>query len=105
MANGRLAAVTPAANTSTLLYQSPSTVTSSISISACNTSATTAKIRLSLDTSAAVGIVTASCIEYNSSIPGGNILERGGIVVSNQQKIFCYSDVDGVNFVVYGYES
>lgn len=105
MANGRLAASSPAANTETLLYQVPSSLTASISISACNTNASSAKIRISLDTSSAVGIATTNCIEFNSTIPASNTLERGGIVLSNQQKIFCYSDLGGVNFVVYGYES
>lgn len=105
MANGRLAAVTPAANTEALLYQVPSSLTASISITACNTNGSSAKIRLSLDTSTAVGIVTTNCIEFNSDIPASNVLERGGIVLSNQQKVFCYSDIGGVNFVVYGYES
>ena len=105
MANGRLAASSPAANTETLLYQAPSATTSSISISACNTNAVAAKIKISLETSAAVGIATTNCIEFNSSIPATSTLERGGIVVSNQQKVFCYSDLGGVNFVVYGYES
>ena len=105
MANGRLAASSPAANTDTLLYQAPSSMTSSISISACNTNGSTAKIRISLETSSAVGIASTNCIEYNSSISASSVLERGGIVVANQQKVFCYSDIGGVNFVVYGYES
>jgi hypothetical protein len=105
MANGRLAVSSPDANTETQLYQAPSSLTSSISISACNTNGSAAKIRISLDSSTAVGIATTNCIEYNSSVPASTTLERGGIVVANQQKIFCYSDIGGVNFVVYGYES
>lgn len=105
MANGRLAASSPAANTETLLYQVPSSLTASISISACNTNGGSAKIKISIDSSAAVGIATTNCIEFNSSIPASSTLERGGLVVANQQKIFCYSDIGGVNFVVYGYES
>ena len=104
MANGRLAAVTPAANTDTLLYQVPSSSTASIAICICNTNVVSSNIRLSIENSAAVGIATTNCIEYDTTIPPYSSSERGGIVLSNQQKLFCASSVSNVNFIVYGYE-
>lgn len=105
MANGRLAASSPAANTDTLLYQVPSSLTGSISISITNTNSASSVVRLSIENSSAVGIATTNCIEYDTSITALSTFERGGIVLGNQQKLFCKSSVSGVNFIVYGYES
>jgi hypothetical protein len=104
MANGRLAAVTPTANTDTLVYQVPVTSTASISISITNTNNNSSNIRLSIENSAAVGIATTNCIEYDTGIAPFSTFERGGIVLGNQQKLFCKSSVSNVNFIVYGYE-
>lgn len=104
MANGRLAAVTPTADTDTLLYQAPASTTSSITINICNTSVMSSLIRISIENSSAVGIASTNCIEYDHQIEANGVLERGAIVLDNQQKVFCRSKLSGVNFVVYGYE-
>lgn len=104
MANGRLGAVTPNANTDTLLYQVPASTTASLAISVCNTNTTTAGIQISIENSSAVGIATTNCIEFNALIAQNSVHERGGIVLGSQQKLFCNSSVSGVNFIVYGYE-
>ena len=104
MANGRLAAVTPTANTDTLLYQVPAAATASVAIAICNTNSLTTNIRISIENSSAVGIASTNCIEFDMSILGESAMERGGLVLGNQQKLFCNSSVSGVNFIVYGYE-
>lgn len=104
MANGRLAAVTPTANTDTLSYQVPTSSSASISISICNTNVVSSNIRLSIENSSAVGIGTTNCIEYDTQIAPYSTFERGGIVLGSQQKLFCRSSATGVNFIVYGYE-
>lgn len=104
MANGRLAAVTPAANTDTLVYQVPGTSTASITINITDTTVNSSNIRLSIENSAAVGIATTNCIEYDTSIAPFSTFERGGIVLGSQQKLFCRSSATNVNFIVYGYE-
>lgn len=105
MASGRLAAVTPAANTDTTLYQVPASTTGSIAITVCNTNAaSTSQIRLSIENSTAVGIATTNCIEYDTNIGSYSSFERGGIVLGSQQKIFCRSSAANVNFIVHGYE-
>lgn len=104
MANGRLAAVTPTANTDTLLYQVPSSSTSSISVCICNTNVGDSAIRLSIENSSAVGIASTNCIEYDTLIAPSSVIERGGIVLGNQQKLYCKSSIGQVNFIVYGYE-
>jgi hypothetical protein len=63
MANGRLAAVTPTANTDTLLYQVPASTTGSLLISVCNTNTSSSNIRISIEDSSTVGIATTNCIE------------------------------------------
>jgi hypothetical protein len=104
MANGRLAAVTPTATVDTLLYQVPTSSTGSLMISVCNTNTASSRIRISIENSSAVGIATTNCIEYETIIEPYNSFERGGIVLGNQQKLFCESSISGVNFIVYGYE-
>lgn len=104
MANGRLAVKTPTTNTDTELYQVPVSSTASISISICNTNPNTGQIRLAIENSSSVGIASSNCIEYDTSISPNSVLERGGIVLGSQQKLFCKSSVSGVNFIVYGYE-
>ena len=104
MANGRLAAVTPTANTDTQLYQVTAALTGSVSISICNTGTISSEIRLSIENSAAVGIASTNCIEYDAEISPSSVLERGGVVLASQQKLFCKSSTSNVNFIVYGYE-
>ncbi len=104
MANGRLGAVTPTANTDTLLYQVPALTTASLVISVCNTNTAIAGIKLSIEDSSAVGIASTNCIEFEALIDQNSVHERGGIVLGNQQKIFCNASVSNVNFIVYGYE-
>lgn len=104
MANGRLGAVTPTADTDTLLYQVPVSTTGSVTITACNTGTLDGYVRLSIENSSAVGIATTNCIEYDTAILPNAVFERGGIVLGNQQKLFCRSSASNVNFIVYGYE-
>lgn len=104
MANGRLSAVTPTANTDTLLYQVPASSTASVTISVCNTNTSSTGIRISIENSSAVGIASTNCIEFDTTVSLKSVLERGGIVLGNQQKLFCNSSISGVNFIVYGYE-
>ncbi len=104
MANGRLAAVTPTANTDTLVYQVPSTLTASITVNITNTNSSQSNTRLSIENSSAVGIATTNCLEYDTGIVPLSTFERGGLVLGNQQKLFCNSSVSNVNFIVYGYE-
>lgn len=104
MANGRLAAVTPTANTDTLLYQVPASSTASVVISVCNTNVTTSQLRISIENSSGVGIASTNCIEYDTTIGANSTFERGGIVLGSQQKLFCKSSISSVNFIVYGFE-
>lgn len=104
MAKGRLAAVTPTANTDTLLYQNPVSLTSSVLINVCNTNTANANVRISIENSSAVGIATTNCIEYDTTVSASSAFERGGIVLGSQQQLFCKSSISNVNFIVYGYE-
>jgi hypothetical protein len=104
MATGRLSAVTPTANTDTQLYQVPAALTGSISICICNTNTSSSLVRLSIENSTAVGIASTNCVEYDVQIAPSSVIERGGIVLGSQQKLFCKSSSSNVNFIVYGYE-
>ena len=104
MANGRLAAVTPTANTDTLLYQVPSSSTASVVITVCNTNTTSSQFRISIEDSGGTAIAATNCIEYDTTIGANSTFERGGIVLGSQQKLFCKSSISNVNFIVYGFE-
>jgi len=104
MANGRLGASTPTINTDTQLYQVPSSTTASVSVNICNTDGGSALVRLSIEDSGASSIDRENCIEYDVVVSPNSVLERGGIVLGSQQKLFCRSSASNVNFIVYGYE-
>ena len=104
MASGRLAAVTPTAATDTQLYQVPSSTVGSVTVNICNTGSGSTQVRLSIEDSGASSISQAKCIEYDTVVGPSSVLERGGIVLGSQQKLFCRSSASNVNFIVYGYE-
>jgi hypothetical protein len=102
--SGRLAAVTPTIDTDVQLYQVPASAIASVLISVCNTNTSSGQIRISIENSAAVGIASTNCIEFDTNIGPYTSFERGGIVLGSQQKLFCRSSVSGINFIVYGYQ-
>lgn len=104
MPSGKLGGVNLAANTDTLLYQPAATETATVTVAFCNRNgATPALVRVAVSDSADASPNDTDYLEYDVSIPPRGILERAGIVIGSQQKIFVRSDVTLVTAVAMGF--
>lgn len=103
MATGRVGASDLAVTTNTSVYTCPSNTFSVVTVSICNRNSTSATVRLAL--AAAGAPTTAEYLEYDVQLVGNGTLERTGLVMAAGQIIVAYSNVTGVNVVVYGIET
>lgn len=101
MASGTLGQASLAANTNTTVYTVGATPTV-FNVSIENTTGYLAAVNISV--SAAATPVSGEYFEYQTLIPAGGVLERGGIVATAGKLIVASSTVAGVNVNVYGYE-
>jgi len=90
------------ANTDTLLYTVPSTMTTVLSLCLVNRGGTNAGVRIALCTGSSV--TNASYIAYNHAIYPNEVYERDGIVLSAGQTVYVRTDTTPVNAVVWGFE-
>ena len=108
MASGFLGKSNPAANTWTNIYTVPTSKVASITINACNQSASTVAVDVVISTSSTSGGIAASeYIEYSTTLTGvGATLERTGLVTdaTNGKYVWIRSSTASVSFQVYGYE-
>lgn len=102
---GTLAAASPNAGATMLLYTATEKVT--VNINLCNTNnATKAKVRLGVTTQSAPAIFEYR--EYDATLQpaggedNGNVIERTALPLGVGEKVFMYADVAGVGFQVYG---
>ena len=101
----RLAAQSLNAGADTALHTVPAGQRAVFTVSLCNRSAVTTKVRLALTTGAAP--TDADWIEYDTPIQaagaaGGSVLERTGLALAEGQKLYVRADVAGVSAVVFG---
>ncbi len=101
MASGTLGQASLAANTNTTVYTVGATPTV-FNISVDNTSGYMAAVNISI--SATSTPAAGEYVEYQTLIPAGGVLERGGIVATAGKLVVAYSTIAGVNVNVYGYE-
>jgi hypothetical protein len=100
---GRLAALditSPAFDTE--LYAVPSQKMASVSVSIVNRTANDVQIRLAL--TASTFIAPREYVAYDETIPGHEVYERSGLVLTAGQHVYVRSSATGVTAVVYGYE-
>ncbi len=107
MASGILGKALPAAETYATAYTVPAEKTATVNISACNTGAEAAVVRIAI-TSEAGDPVAADFIEYGTPLtasdsPEGPLL-RTGEVVGAGEKVVVWSDKATVAFRVSGFE-
>lgn len=102
MTIGVLGQSNPAANTNTTVYTVPASVSATCNITAVNTGATTSTITVAI---AATGTPAASeYIEYQTALPPGGVLERGGMVAQTGKNIVVNCSTASISVTVYGYE-
>lgn len=102
MPSGKLGAATLVANTDTELCTVAAGKVATVSVSVCNRSGGTAKLRIAVGTGGAPA--AGDYIEYDTPVPSPGVLERSGIVVGAGEKVFIRSDAAGVDVRVHGFE-
>lgn len=104
MANGRMGAVKPAANTDTALYASPAASIATATVSVCNQGGSEEQVRIAVCSGGLGTLATTDYIEYDARIAANGVLERTGVVVYNGQTIVVRSSGGNCSFVAYGLE-
>jgi len=91
-----------AAATDTLLYTVGTGKECTFNVSLCNRTTGNAKVRVAIGSGS--NPANTDYIEYDAVVPGGGVLERGGIVADAGQKVWVRSDVVGVTARAWGFE-
>lgn len=102
MATGILGQASLAAETNTSVYTVPASKTATFNINVVNTIARPVTVRIAVASTATPN--TADYIEYETILVGYGVLERGGLVAQDGQRVFAYASTSGVSVKVYGYE-
>jgi hypothetical protein len=103
MATGILGQAAPTANTNTVLYTVPASVSGTFNINVVNTGTTAATVTISI---AATSTPSASeYIEYNTPLAINQVLERTGLVAQTGKNVVVNCSVGGCAVSVYGYEA
>jgi hypothetical protein len=96
-------AVQTTANTEQTLYTVPASTEALCTISVCNRGAIAATVRVALGASGDTAGQISGFIEYDVSIPPNGVLERNGILLSADEKIFVNSNTaTAISYVVIG---
>lgn len=102
MANGILGQSAPTATTNTTVYTVPAGITSTFTVSICNTGTVPITARLAI---ASTGTPASSeWLEYDASIPASGVLERTGIVAQAAERVVVYVSAATAAVSVFGFE-
>lgn len=102
MAIGILGQSNPAANTNTVVYTVPASVSATVTLNVVNTGSSAATVSFAI---AATGTPAASeYIEYLAVLPVGGVLERGGLVAQTGKNFVVNCSTAGCAVSVYGFE-
>jgi len=106
MASGILAQQVLTADTITEVYAAPASKISSLTVNAVTTYSGTTYVNVGVTTQSNINSLNPQpWIEYRAPLLNeGALIERGGIVISNGQKLVAYTPSEGVIVTVYGYE-
>jgi hypothetical protein len=102
MANGILGQSNPAANTNTTVYVVPTATFATFNISVVNTGASSAAVNLAL--AASVPPTSHEFIEFQTILPPGGVLERGGLVAEAAKRVVANCSTSSCSISVYGFE-
>ena len=104
MATGRLATSTPAAVTGTIVYTVPGSKQASFSLNILNRSASTTSYRLAILPTGVSTPTTTHYIEWDIVLQGNEFVERTGLVLGADERLWIYSPTSSLVVNVYGYE-
>lgn len=102
MAGKILGRAKPLALTDTTLYTVPVGLTSTLYVNLCNRSGNEVSVRIALSNSATPAL--EDYIEYDATIAGNGVLERGGIVMEAGKFLVIYTSAATVSAVAWGFE-
>lgn len=105
MANGVLGSADLAATTYTEVYDVPNDNFAVVTISICNKNSTPVTVRLALAKPAQALPQADDYIEYETEILPNGVLERTGVVLEADRKVFARSSATQTTVVVYGIET
>lgn len=103
MATGILGQANPAAATNTTVYTVPASIAATFNISVVNTGASSATVTLAIASTATP--TAAEYIEFQTPLPPGGVLERGGLVAQAAENIVANCSTANCAVSVYGYEA
>jgi hypothetical protein len=107
MANGLLNSVDLTSTANTIVYTAPNTSGTQVAakIFVCNRNNASIRVRLGLGLSGETVVSTSNAIEYDVIIPPFGVIERGNIMLGQNQRIIARSDTVSVSVSVCGVEN
>lgn len=105
MANGVLGSATLTAATYTQIYTVPADNFAVVTVSICNKNATSINVRIALAKPGASLPVAGDYLEYETEIVPNGVLERSGIVLEADRKVFLRSSDADTDVTVMGIET
>jgi hypothetical protein len=102
MATGILGQANPTANTNTTVYTVPASVAATFNVSIVNIGANPATASVAL--TAAGTPANSEYIEFQTTLPPGGVLERGGLVAQTGKNVVVNCSTSNCAVSVYGFE-
>tara|TARA_B100000965_G_C19220308_1_gene595599 strand:- start:175 stop:489 length:315 start_codon:yes stop_codon:yes gene_type:complete len=101
MASGVYGKTNVSATTWTEVVAPPTTGNTKVTtVNVCNRTGSAVTVRLALSTDTT--ITDDEFLEYDVSIPANGVLERTGIVLSENNGLYVYTSATGVSVIAYG---
>ena len=102
MPTGILGQSAPAANTNTTVYTVPASVAATFNISIVNIGTGSASVTVAISATSTPAV--SEYIEWQSPIPPGGVLERGGLVAQTGRNVVVNCSTASCSVSVYGFE-
>lgn len=102
MPTGILGQANPTAGVNTTVYTVPGGTFATFNVSVVNTGASSAAVNIAL--SASVPPTASEFIEFQTVLPPGGVLERGGLVAEATKRVVVNCSTSNCSVSVYGFE-